>query len=141
MRLYGIQFHKLEETRSYELFKYYFLFLNSILTTAQLELIGRSNLGEGALDVKVYEYKLIKVPEPEFFIKISSEDIIETFLRVLELSPFSIIQQKPKILKEITNDLISRIFSLTPSLMNKLFDELKEIVRFRLEKARSASHN
>jgi predicted RNA methylase len=140
-RLYGIQILQLKGLRNSQILKYYFLFLNSVLTTAQLELIGRSNLGEGGLDVKVYEYNLIKVPKPEFFTNISSEEINESFLRILKLKPFSIIQQKPKLLKEITNNLITNIFSLTPSVLNKLLDELKEIVQFRLVKARSASHN
>ena len=58
-RLYGIRFVK--EKRNY--FESYFIFLNSVVTSIQLELLGRSNLGEGALDIKVYEYEMLKIPD------------------------------------------------------------------------------
>ena len=38
-----------------------FCYLNSIFVSFQLELLGRVNLGEGGLDVKVYEYGGIKL--------------------------------------------------------------------------------
>ncbi len=130
-RLYGIRF--LQVTK---FFAYYFLFLNSIITTIQLELLGRSNLGEGALDVKVYEYELLKIPSFKFFEENQLKSVINIFSRVLECSPFSVIQGKPKSIKQLTDAFVSNLFTHSSGFINSLFEELKNLVRMRIEKAR-----
>ncbi|MFX1504766.1 MAG: N-6 DNA methylase [Promethearchaeota archaeon] len=130
-RLYGIKF--LQEN---DLLPYYFLLLNSLLTTLQMELLGRSNLGEGGLDIKVYEYELIKVPKYEFLNKILIEEVNNAFLQFLKYSPYSIIQETPKQIKQITNELVARIFKLPQKMMVSLFNELRKLVEMRIEKAK-----
>lgn len=135
-RFYGIQFIQNEFNKIKWLFKYYFLFLNSVFTTMQLELLGRSNLGEGGLDIKVYEYEMLKIPSQDFLVKTYSEEVDHFFSQLLKYSPFSIIQGMPKFIKQITNDFITNTFSLSPALSNGLFSELKKLVQMRIEKAR-----
>jgi len=130
-RLYGISL-----IQKKDFLPYYFLFLNSFLTALQMELLGRSNLGEGGLDIKVYEYKLVKVPSYEFLIKIYSQNVNHAFLQLLDYSPFSIIQGKPKQLKQITDDFVTRLFSLPQKLIDSLFNELNKLVKNRIEKAK-----
>ena len=130
-RLYGIRI-----IQGKDLLPYYFLLLNSLLTTLQMELLGRSNLGEGGLDIKVYEYELIKVPRYEFLNRIHSQDINIVFSQLLEYSPYSIIQGKPKQIKQITNELVTKSFKLPQKLIDSLFSELQNLVKMRIEKAK-----
>ena len=130
-RLYGIKF--LQETN---LFPYYFLLLNSFFITLQMELLGRSNLGEGGLDIKVYEYEMLKVPSYELLSDYHSQDVNHTFLQLLEYSPYSMIQGKPKQIKQITNDLVASLFLISQTLIDSLFDNLKKLVKTRIEKAK-----
>jgi hypothetical protein len=130
-RLYGIRI--IPEN---DFLPYYFLLLNSFLTTLQMELLGRSNLGEGGLDIKVYEYELIKVPKYEFLNDIHLHDVNKAFLQFLEYSPYSVIQGKPKQIKQITNELVARIFKLPQQLIDSLFSELQNLVKMRIEKAK-----
>ncbi|MFX0123436.1 MAG: class I SAM-dependent DNA methyltransferase [Candidatus Hodarchaeota archaeon] len=130
-RLYGIKF--LQEN---DMFQYYFLILNSLFATLQMELLGRSNLGEGGLDIKVYEYELLKVPCYEFLSQNQSQDINHDFLQVLEYSPYSIIQGKPQQLKQMTNDLVANLLQISHKLIDSLFNDLKKLVKMRIEKAK-----
>ncbi|UCG02072.1 MAG: N-6 DNA methylase [Candidatus Heimdallarchaeota archaeon] len=130
-RLYGIKF--IQET---DLFPFYFLFLNSFVTTLQIELLGRSNLGEGGLDIKVYEYELLKVPSYEFLKESHSQDVNHSFLQLLEYSPYSLIHGRPKEIKKLINDLIANLLLLSPILIDSLFNELKNLVKMRIEKAK-----
>ena len=140
-RFYGIQFPQDHIQQNNHLFESYFVFLNSIITTLQLELLGRSNLGEGALDVKVYEYELLKIPRYEFLVKTQSEVVHHFFSQILEYSPFSILQGKPKLIKQITDEFVSNLFSLSPELIDNLFNKLKKLVQMRIEKARYLLHS
>ena len=136
-RLYGIKFFQGNDLQSDQLFSSYFLFLNSIIATLQLELLGRSNLGEGALDIKVYEYELLQIPIHEFLIEAQLKGVDHTFSQFLEQSPFSVIQETPKSIKNITDDFVASLFSLSPALLDSLFNELKKLVQTRIEKAKS----
>ena len=61
-RLYGVTPNYDSVLDSNEMTIFLFLYLNSVFVSQQIELLGRSNLGEGGLDVKVYEYQEIKIP-------------------------------------------------------------------------------
>ena len=101
-----------------------------------MELLGRSNLGEGGLDIKVYEYEMLKVPSYELLSDNHSQDVNHTFLQLLEYSPYSMIQGKPKQIKQITNDLVASLFLISQTLIDSLFDNLKKLVKTRIEKAK-----
>ncbi len=135
-RLYGIQFINTKFKQGDLLFTSYFLYLNSIFTTLQLELLGRSNLGEGGLDIKVYEYELLKIPNYDLLVKTYSKDIFHAFSQLLDYSPFSVLQGTPKSIKQITNDYVARLFSLSQALVNNLYNDLKNLVQMRIQKAK-----
>ncbi|MFX1517463.1 MAG: class I SAM-dependent DNA methyltransferase [Promethearchaeota archaeon] len=130
-RLYGIRFIK---KNGY--LPYYFLLLNSFLTALQIELLGRSNLGEGGLDIKVYEYELVKVPSYEFLSKADFQDVIHAFVHLLDHAPYSIIQGKPKQPRQMTEEFLKRLFNIPQKLIDSLFNELNKLVKMRIEKAK-----
>ncbi|MFX0015758.1 MAG: class I SAM-dependent DNA methyltransferase [Promethearchaeota archaeon] len=135
-RFYGIQFLHNELQQKTYLFAHYFLYLNSIYTTLQLELLGRSNLGEGGLDIKVYEYELLKIPSYEFLTDNFSKNAINVFFQVLNQSPFSVIQEEPYTLKQLTDEFLANLFTLSQISIDRLFNKLKNIVQMRVEKAK-----
>ncbi|MFX0173355.1 MAG: class I SAM-dependent DNA methyltransferase [Candidatus Hodarchaeota archaeon] len=133
-RFYGIQFFN--DTHRDNFIASYFLILNSIFTILQLEFLGRINLGEGALDIKVYEYLSLKIPCKELIMKIRPEKSIQDFSNILNKISFSILNEEPLIVKEITNNFLKKLFSISPDLLNMLYCEMKDIIQMRIEKAR-----
>jgi hypothetical protein len=130
-RLYGIRFTK--QNRNY--FESYFIFLNSVVTSIQLELLGRSNLGEGALDIKVYEYERLKIPDLSYFPELLIKKVSKSFSSLFNYSPISIIHEKPEEVKKITEVFISRLFNIPLEFLSELQKDFRNIVQLRLEKA------
>lgn len=59
--------------------------LNSVFTYLGMELIGRSNLGEGALDVNVVDYKKIPIVDPvKLKTKLEKEGLLDDFLKTVD---------------------------------------------------------
>jgi len=72
-----------------------FSILNSVFTYLDMELMGRTNLGEGALDIKVVDYKKIPIVDPELLkAKLETEncidDLLKTVDKVMEKQPTDI---------------------------------------------------
>ena len=139
--------------------------LNSTFTLLQVELNGRSNLGEGALDFKVYEAKdllvlrleplmLNRVKRGEPVKMISNTDnwkIIENFTglsqRVTEnifkecgIDPYKAVRsQEPKPLpdRKALDDIVFDALELTEQERREVYWAVCELVKNRLEKARS----
>jgi type I restriction-modification system DNA methylase subunit len=127
-RLYGIQF--LDDSHRNNFIASYFLILNSIFSILQLEFLGRSNLGEGALDIKVYEYLLLKIPCDDVISKIQSKKINQDFSSILNKSPLNVLNGKPQIIRQITDNFITKL------LLNRLYWEIKDVIQMRIDKAR-----
>jgi type I restriction-modification system DNA methylase subunit len=69
-----------------------FSVLNSVFTYLGMELIGRSNLGEGALDVNVVDYKGIPIVDPvRLRMKLEKENRLIDFLKVVD----KVMEMKP----------------------------------------------
>lgn len=130
-RLYGIRFTNQEK----DYFQNSFLYLNSIVASIQLEMLGRNNLGEGGLDIKVYEYKMLKLPQMKFYPTELECDPKNLFSSLCKESPISIIHGKPEQVKFITEEFISCLFNFTFQFLADLHTEFQGIVRSRLEKA------
>jgi hypothetical protein len=130
-RLYGIRFTNQEK----DYFQNSFLYLNSIVASIQLEMLGRNNLGEGGLDIKVYEYKMLKLPQMKFYPSELECDPKNLFSSLCKESPISIIHGKPEQVKFITEEFISCLFNFTFQFLADLHTEFQGIVRSRLEKA------
>ncbi|MHA1214146.1 MAG: N-6 DNA methylase [Candidatus Hodarchaeales archaeon] len=133
-RLYGISL----KNDSIAFRKALYLYLNSIIVSFQLELLGRVNLGEGGLDIKVYEYASLKLPKPLLHLEIGDE-ISKTFSRLLRFQPISIITSEAVFLKELAVILIGDILGYTKDDIDKLLFHLKVLVKNRLQKARERS--
>jgi hypothetical protein len=69
-----------------------FATLNSVFTYLGMELMGRTNLGEGALDVNVIDYKKIPIIDPERLKnKLEDEERVDEFLRTVN----KVMEKKP----------------------------------------------
>ena len=75
-----------------------FSVLNSVFTYLGMELMGRTNLGEGALDVNVVDYKKIPIVDPELLkAKLETENCIDDFLKTVD----KVMEKRPT---DITNE-------------------------------------
>jgi methylase of polypeptide subunit release factors len=112
-RLYGINGNKS-----------LFSLLNFSFVQLQIQLIGRSNLGEGALDVKVYEIANLLIPE------ISTE--IENSINLNSFNEKDIENFDKEILKSIgfKENEIERV-------LQELYEAVEDLVNSRLQKAKS----
>lgn len=118
--------------------------LNSFCTFLSVELNGRLNLGEGALDFKVYEAEDILILSPNL-IKIEEKYLIRRAIKsVFEecgINPARPIrEQKPDPLpdRKALDDIVFDILGLTEEERNEVYWAVCELVKNRLEKARSA---
>ena len=123
------------------------LSLNSTFSFLSVELNGRINLGEGALDFKVYEAENIDIVSPSI-IKWSSEGLIKNIFQrpinsifeELGLNPsIPIKQQQPNPLpdRKALDDIVFDALGLTEEERKEVYWAVAELVKNRLEKARS----
>ncbi len=75
--------------------RFIFATLNSITTYTSMEVIGRTNLGQGALDVNVIDYECIPVIDPlwlrdELDRRGETRDFLETVEKLLSMRPMDI---------------------------------------------------
>lgn len=115
--------------------------LNSIISFLSVELNGRVNLGEGALDFKVYEAENIYILSPNKLRKgFIIERNIKSIFEELGIDPSkSIRSQKPNPLpdRKALDDIIFDILGLTQEERNEVYWAVCELVKNRLEKAKS----
>lgn len=137
-RFYGIQFNKDLPAR---ILSIYLLMLNSSFSAFQIELLGRNNLGEGGLDIKVYEYSLLKVPEIEriqiYGTAIKRSTLVELIKNFYGTSPFILSSKKQGQVLEGINGFMARLFGVDVDVITKVHLELQRMVKMRLLKARS----
>jgi hypothetical protein len=123
--------------------------LNSTITYMFVELSGRVNLGEGALDVKVYEYGYIPIVNPELleprFDRIekilsamSSRAINSIFEEIGARSPeeVSLGKVKPD-RRELDKIIMGEILGLSEEEQLEVYRAVVDLVRSRMERARS----
>jgi len=135
-RLYGIRFRQFDQFELTNEFVGYFLFLNSILSSLQIELIGRSNLGEGGLDTKCYEYELLQIPTHDLILKTPMIDSDVDFSVLLRTAPPSIINGKENVMKQSTDNCLSQLLSISFETIDRLSMDLRTLVTRRIEKAK-----
>mgnify|MGYP001114146968 CR=1 FL=1 len=135
-RLYAIALHKTSEAA----------FLNSTISVLFIEMNGRSNLGEGALDFKVYEAKKICFIEPKHCTveqKVISEFFNRETLNIFEELGFDsnkrIRSQMPNPLRDrkLLDDVAFEELGLSQEERNELYWAVAEMVQNRLNKAKS----
>ncbi|GAB6283201.1 MAG: hypothetical protein STSR0008_19580 [Ignavibacterium sp.] len=121
--------------------------LNNTLSTLFIEMYGRANLGEGALDFKVYEAENILVFNSEIIFKIDKKGIDKFINREIK-SVFielgfdktkPIRTQKPNPLpdRKALDDIIFDALGLSKAEREEVYYSVCELVQNRLNKARS----
>ncbi len=123
-------------------FQTLFAVANSVLTYIGMELIGRTNLGEGALDIKTIDYQMVPIVDPvwlEEHLKNTGKynDFAKVVNKLLNLKPKDIVieSKRPERLKMEEYVLGSLGFSNKD--INELYKELIELVKLRMERSRS----
>ena len=112
-----------------------FLYLNTVFVSQQLELLGRSNLGEGGLDVKVYEYLDIKIPIPP--LKELSSILEITFREIIALEPISFIRNVSPRSKQELDGFLKTLCHFSDKEISHMHEALQQTVRTRIEKAQT----
>ena len=123
--------------------------LNSTITYMFIELGGRVNLGEGALDVKVYEYGYIPIVNPELlephFDRIgkilsamSSRDINSIFEEIVARLPeeVSLGKVKPDRM-ELDRIIMEEVLGLSEEEQLEVYRAVVDLVKSRMERAGS----
>lgn len=124
--------------------------LNSTFSFLSVELNGRANLGEGALDFKVYEAGDINIINPEFLNTFENK-INNTFQNFINREIKNIFQelgfdknrpvreQQPNPLpdRKALDDIVFDILNLTEEERKEVYWAVAELVQNRLQKAKS----
>ena len=121
--------------------------LNSTLSVIFIELFGRANLGQGALDFKVYEAKKIYLLDPKT-LKVNIEKLLHKLFARETLSVFEECgidrnkpireqQPKPRPDRKELDDIIFDILGLSDEERTEFYLSVCELVENRLEKAES----
>ncbi|MEM5832011.1 MAG: hypothetical protein QXT38_01745, partial [Candidatus Aenigmatarchaeota archaeon] len=122
--------------------------LNSVISFLSVELNGRVNLGEGALDFKVYEAYKIVILNPDYLNEEVSRKIINelssrpiySIFKELGFDPKKPIrEQEPNPLpdRKALDDIVFDALGLTEEERKEVYWAVAELVKSRLEKARS----
>jgi len=118
-----------------------FCYLNSIFVSLQLELFGRNNLGEGGLDVKVYEYNSIKIFFSSVLDKNMRLQVNSSFDQILMENPSSVIDDTENLVKGLLDDFLVDLALFSQKEINHMRKTLQGIVQNRLDKGRSVSNH
>jgi methylase of polypeptide subunit release factors len=145
-RLYGISLKESNNNKKIILSA----ILNSSLTPLFVELLGRVNLGEGALDVKVYEYAKMLIINPNIFkeeqinrIKkilnfLSKREIKSIFEELGANSPEEVSLDKVKPdRRELDKIVMGEILGLTEEEQLEVYKSVIQLVKERIERAKS----
>jgi len=114
--------------------------LNSTITALFVELWGRVNLGQGALDVKVYEYSSLPIIDPRLIDNNLKTKIKELFRKLMQISADSVIKEmkENKIRGELDRIILCDILGLGPEDLNSLYNALADLITSRIRRAESA---
>ena len=115
-----------------------------------VELEGRVNLGQGALDVKVYEYKRIPIIHPckipasiqlkikNAFKKLSKRDSESIFKEIGAIDPENVSLDKVKPdRRELDEIVMGRILGLSKREQLEVYRGVIRLVKERLERAKT----
>lgn len=107
-----------------------------------MELIGRTNLGEGALDVNVTDYKKIPVIDPTWFQnKLIEEDNLGEFLeivdKVLSIKPQNIEEEFKNDIRMMMDEIILGTIGFKKKDVKDLYHNLLNLVKIRETRAKN----
>ncbi|MBN2030653.1 SAM-dependent DNA methyltransferase [bacterium] len=123
-----------------------FLYLNSTLSVLMIEIFGRVNLGEGALDNMTYEAASMSildirkafVSDGRMFRKYINRPIENIFFELSAFSPeeVSVSKVKPD-RRELDKNIMGEILGLTDEEQLEVYRAVVDLVKSRIEKAKS----
>jgi len=103
--------------------------LNSCIVNLYLEVNGRVNLGDGALDNMVYETKKVLIPKPELVpFRFKASNFLFNHIVV---SVFEEVKRKDR--REFDSAILKALGLDPEKWLQKIYDGLTELVRERLE--------
>lgn len=119
-----------------------FAVTNSVLTYLGMELVGRANLGQGALDIKTVDYETIPIVNPIWLEScLKDRGMFEGFLkavrRMLRLRPADIEIEARRSERMNVEKYVLGSLGFGENSIKKLYNALIELVKFRTERARS----
>lgn len=117
-----------------------FASLNSILTYLGMELMGRTSLGEGALDVKVTDYETILVVDPLILKqRLKEKGELQGFLQIvdemLDMKPVNIEAEAENSIRLKMEEYVLGSLGLSKKDILSLYKELMTLVNLRAERA------
>ena len=136
-RLYGINIVTNEKQVEKLMIPFLFLYLNSVVVSLQIELLGRANLGEGGLDVKVYEYLSLRIPAIRIFNSLENDSLNTIFTQAVIQPSLSINAAKDLPIQKIFDNFLLQINLVTPEELTEIVQIFQRFVQNRLGKARS----
>lgn len=115
--------------------------LNSVLTYIGMEVIGRTNLGQGALDIKVTDYNYIPVVDPVWLKnELDRRGETEAFLKIVEgllsARPANIEEEAQRLIRLQMEKYMLQPLGLNITDIKDLYQGLIQLVKFRTERAR-----
>ena len=119
-----------------------FAVLNSVFTYLGMELIGRTNLGEGALDVNVVDYKKIPVVDPVALKEKLEENCkLQDFLQIIDemlnMKPVNIESEAKNSIRLKMEEHVLGSLGLSKKAILNFYRELMTLVDLRAERAAS----
>lgn len=119
-----------------------FAVLNSVFTYLGMELIGRSNLGEGALDVNVIDYEKIPIIDPLMLERKLKEDgSLQEFLQIvdemLKMKPLNLEFEAENSTRLKMEEFILESLGFSKSDVIDFYKELTTLVNLRAKRAAS----
>lgn len=111
--------------------------MNSVITYLGMELIGRTNLGQGALDVNITDYNKIPIVDPKIISKELKkkgkfEELLNTVDQILSLKPKNIEEEARNPLRLKLDELVLSVVGLSKKDINELYKKLLELVEYRI---------
>ena len=111
--------------------------LNTFLTTLFIEISGRSNLGQGALDFATVDANRILIPNPAELTN-STIELLRARMSDIEQRPIgSVWEESEKPDRRALDNVIFDTLGLTVGEREAVYEAVVELVRRRLEKAKS----
>ena len=119
-----------------------FAVLNSVFTYLGMELLGRSNLGEGALDVNVVDYKKIPIIDPVKLEKrLKKKGQLEDFLAIvdelLNMKPDDLESEAKRSIRIEMEKYVLGSLGVTKTDIINFYEELLNLINLRILRAGS----
>ena len=111
--------------------------LNTFLTTLFIEIYSRSNLGQGALDFATVDANRILVPNPAQLPHSTVELLRERLADIQQRAIEPVWEESQEPDRRVLDDVVFDVLGLTQGERETVYEAVVELVRKRLEKARS----